>query len=96
MLAGLDRQLRTFIQLPFKALDEISLRESSARTWPGRRRQRMKLLLLGLLLLVPGGLAFFFLVMRGSDSYLVYLTAGCLYVGLGLTLYAIVVLWTDD
>ena len=56
----------------------------------------MKLLLLGLLLLVPGALAFFFLVMRGSDSYLVYLTAGCLYVGLGLTLYAIVVLWTDD
>jgi hypothetical protein len=55
----------------------------------------MKLLLLGLLLLVPGALAFFFLVMRGSDS-LVYLTAGLLYVGLGLTLYASVVLWTDD
>jgi hypothetical protein len=56
----------------------------------------MKLLHLGLLLLVPGALAFFFLVMRGSDSYLVYLTAGLLYVGLGLTLYASVVLWTDD
>ena len=56
----------------------------------------MKLLLLGLLLLVPGALAFFFLVMRGSDSYLVYLTASCLYVGLGLTLYASVVLWTED
>lgn len=27
MLAGLERQLRTFIQLPFKSLDEISLRE---------------------------------------------------------------------
>ena len=61
-----------------------------------RYGEGMKLLLLGLLLLVPGALAFFFLVMRGSDSYLVYLTAGCLYVGLGLTLYASVVLWTDD
>jgi arsenate reductase (thioredoxin) len=27
MLAGLDRQLRTFIQLPFRSLEEISLRE---------------------------------------------------------------------
>jgi arsenate reductase len=27
MLAGLERQLRTFIQLPFRSLDEISLRE---------------------------------------------------------------------
>jgi protein-tyrosine-phosphatase len=27
MLAGLDRQLRTFIQLPFRSLDDISLRE---------------------------------------------------------------------
>jgi len=27
MLAGLERQLRAFIQLPFRSLDEISLRE---------------------------------------------------------------------
>jgi arsenate reductase len=27
MLAGLERQLRTFMQLPFRSLDEISLRE---------------------------------------------------------------------
>jgi arsenate reductase (thioredoxin) len=27
ILAGLDRQLRTFIQLPFRSLDDISLRE---------------------------------------------------------------------
>jgi arsenate reductase (thioredoxin) len=27
MLAGLDQQLRTFIQLPFRSLDELSLRE---------------------------------------------------------------------
>jgi arsenate reductase (thioredoxin) len=27
MLAALERQLRTFIQLPFRSLDDISLRE---------------------------------------------------------------------
>jgi hypothetical protein len=27
MVAGLERQLRTFIQLPFRSLDKISLRE---------------------------------------------------------------------
>jgi arsenate reductase len=27
MLAGLERQLRAFMQLPFRSLDEISLRE---------------------------------------------------------------------
>ena len=27
MLAGLERQLRAFIQLPFRSLDDISLRE---------------------------------------------------------------------
>jgi hypothetical protein len=62
----------------------------------GRYGEGMKLLLLGLLLLVPGGTRILFPVMQGSDSYLVYLTAGCLYVGLGLTVYASVVLWTDD
>ena len=54
------------------------------------------LLLLGVLLLVPSALGFFLLVMRGTDSYLTYLAAASLYVGLGLTLYATVMLWTED
>jgi hypothetical protein len=56
----------------------------------------MKLLLLGILLLVPGALGLFLLFTRGSDSYFVYLAAGLLYAGLGLTLYASVIPWTDD
>jgi hypothetical protein len=57
----------------------------------------MKLLLdLGVLLLMPSALGFYLLVMRGTDSYLTYLAAASLYVGLGLTLYAIVMLWTED
>jgi hypothetical protein len=79
-----------------KAAEGDVLEHTYSRREFGRYGEGMKLLLLGLLLLVPGALAFFFLVMRGSDSYLVYLTAGCVYVGLGLTLYASVVLWTDD
>jgi hypothetical protein len=39
---------------------------------------------------------FFLLVLRGSDSPLVYVIAASMYVGLGLTLYASVILWTDD
>jgi hypothetical protein len=58
----------------------------------------MKLLplLAGLLLLVLGALGFFVLLMRGTESILLYPTAACMYVGLGLTLYAILTLWADD
>jgi hypothetical protein len=56
----------------------------------------MKLLLvLGVLLLVPS-VGFYLLVMRGTDSHLTYLAAASLYVGLGLTLYATVMLWAED
>jgi hypothetical protein len=57
----------------------------------------MKLLLvLGVLLFVPSALVFFVLVMRGAESHLVYISAASMYIGFGLTLYAIVTLWTDD
>ena len=57
----------------------------------------MKLLLfVGLLLLLLGAVGFFVLLMRGLESILVYPAAACMYLGLGLTLYAILTLWTDD
>jgi hypothetical protein len=55
----------------------------------------MKALILGLLLLVVGAAGFFVLLMRGSESILVYPLAGLMYVGLGLGLYAISTFWTD-
>jgi hypothetical protein len=58
---------------------------------------RMRLLLLlGVLLFVPGALGFFWLLDRGTDSLLVYLTAGGMYLGLALALYASVILWGND
>ncbi len=57
----------------------------------------MRLLqLLGVLLFVPSGFAFYILVDRGTDSPLVYLAGMSLYVGLALALYATVVLWGSD
>ena len=57
----------------------------------------MKLLLfVGLLLLLLGAVGFFVLLMQGLESILVYPAAACMYFGLGLTLYAILTLWTDD
>jgi arsenate reductase (thioredoxin) len=35
MLAGLERQRRAFIQLPFRSLDDISLRERLRELWQG-------------------------------------------------------------
>jgi len=52
------------------------------------------LLLVGLLLLVLGAVGFFVLLMRGTESILVYPTAACMYVGLGVTLFATLVLWS--
>jgi hypothetical protein len=56
---------------------------------------KLTLLLLGLLLLASGAGGFFFLLMRGAESILVYPAAACMYVGLGLTLYAMLMFWTD-
>ena len=53
------------------------------------------LLILGLLLLVVGAAGFFVLLMRGSESILVYPLAGLIYVSLGVALYAILTFWTD-
>jgi hypothetical protein len=47
------------------------------------------------LLLVVGAAGFFVLLMRGSESILVYPLARLMYVGLGLALYAISTFWTD-
>ena len=57
---------------------------------------RMKFLLVcgGLSLLALGSGAFFVLLMRGSESILVYPAAVSMYVSLGLTLYALM-MWTD-
>ncbi len=47
-------------------------------------------------MLVPSAIFFFTLVMRGTDSLLVYVAAATMYVGMGITLYTTVVLWTED
>jgi hypothetical protein len=56
---------------------------------------KLVMLILGLLLLVVGAAGFFVLLMRGSESILVYPLAGLMYVGLGVALYAILTFWTD-
>jgi len=58
----------------------------------------MKLLplILGLLLMIAGAAGFFAFLMRGTESIVIYPLAALMYVGLGLALYAIVTLWTDD
>lgn len=61
----------------------------------GLRAMRL-LQLIGVLLFVPGALAFFWFLNRGTDSPLVYLTAVSMYLGLALALYATVILWVDD
>ena len=40
MLAGLERQLRAFIQLPFRSLDDMSLRDQLRKLGPGTTDQR--------------------------------------------------------
>ena len=56
---------------------------------------KLMLLLGGLLVLALGTVGFFFLLLRGAESILVYPAAACMYVGLGLTLYAMLMFWTD-
>jgi hypothetical protein len=58
--------------------------------WP----MKFLLLCVGLLLLTLGSGAFFVLLMRGSESILVYPAAASMYLGLGLTVYALM-MWTD-
>jgi len=55
---------------------------------------KLVMLILGLLFLVVGAAGFFVLLMRGSESMLVY-PLGLMYVGLGVALYAILTFWTD-
>ena len=57
---------------------------------------KLVMLILGILLLVVGAAGFFVLLMRGSESILVYPLAGLMYVGLGVALYAILTFWTDS
>ena len=70
--------------------------DSEADATPPVLDWRMKFLLLcvGLLLLTLGSGAFFVLLMRGSESILVYPAAASMYLGLGLTVYALM-MWTD-
>jgi hypothetical protein len=56
---------------------------------------KLVMLILGILLLVVGAAGFFVLLMRGSESILVYPLAGLMYVGLGVALYTILTFWTD-
>jgi hypothetical protein len=60
------------------------------------RRHSLKLLTGGILLFLPSAALFYGLVHRGTDSPLVYLAAMAMYVGLGIALYAIVILLTND
>jgi hypothetical protein len=58
---------------------------TEAEAAPGLKgHMKLSLLVVGLLFLLPGAVAFFVLLMRGSESILVYPTAACMYVGLGL------------
>jgi hypothetical protein len=56
----------------------------------------MKALIVGLLLLTVSAAGFFALLVRGTESILIYPLAGLMYAGLGIVLYAISTLWTHD
>jgi hypothetical protein len=56
----------------------------------------LKLLTGGILLFLPSAAYFYGLVHQGTDSPLVYLAAIAMYAGLGIAVYAIVILLTDD
>jgi hypothetical protein len=56
----------------------------------------LKLLTGGILLFLPSAALFYRLVHRGVDTPLVYVAAVAMYAGLGIALYAIVILLTDD
>ena len=57
---------------------------------------KLVMLIVGLLLLGVGAGGFFALLMRGTESILVYPFAAVMYVGFGFALYAVLTLWTDD
>jgi hypothetical protein len=56
----------------------------------------MRLTLFGLLVLAISAAGFFVLLMRGSESILIYPLAALMYVGLGLVLYAVSTFWTPE
>jgi hypothetical protein len=57
----------------------------------------MKLLLLfGILLGVPSGIAFVWLLQVGGRSYLLFLSSIGMYAGLAVALYATAMLFTND
>ena len=95
-----DQRHLIYHHLKLRAVAGLPLAFTKARPLPRGGdpvlKWRMKFLLLcgGLLLLALGSGAFFVLLMRGSESILVYPAAVSMYLGLGLTLYA-VMMWTD-
>jgi hypothetical protein len=56
----------------------------------------MRLMLIGILLLGLSAAGFFVLLMRGSESVLIYPLAALMYVGLGIALYAAWTFWTHE
>ena len=56
----------------------------------------MRLMFIGILLLGLSAAGFFVLLMRGSESILIYPLAALMYVGLGIALYAASTFWTHD
>jgi hypothetical protein len=56
----------------------------------------MRLMLIGILLLGLSAAGFFVLLMRGSESVLIYPLAALMYVGLGIALYAASTFWTHE
>jgi hypothetical protein len=51
---------------------------------------------IGIAMLVLSAMTFFWLVHRGSDSPILFLAAAIMYASAGITLFAIVIRWSDD
>jgi hypothetical protein len=57
---------------------------------------KLAALFVGLVLFGVGATGFFVLLMRGSESMLIYPLAALMYAGLGIALYSISTLWTSE
>jgi hypothetical protein len=56
----------------------------------------LKLITSGVLIFLPSAVLLYWLVHRGADTPLIYVAVIAMYAGLGIALYAVVILLTDD